>query len=249
MGRRAEAYSRKLRACRPCQILRGKLQLGTDTSAADNDFFQFLGGAVNAGHVLFLHAYRGAAAADVACDLIDIFYMDHFHAFLSYASGGSLEIQFPGYGYYKDVVFPVAANGHQGLVYFLVRQGQHVRYLQRIHKFVTFVGYVGVGDFQGFQDTHGIGFDFFLFRHFWFLSMIFTQSDIYSEWYLLKVIFIQNDIYSEVCRYRQTVPGLCLLCFQTARDAAVAVCFTAALLTGCLILQNSQNHPGAFHSR
>ena len=43
-----------------------------------------------AGHVLLLHAHCGAAAADVAGDLVDVLHMDHLHALYAHAPGGGL---------------------------------------------------------------------------------------------------------------------------------------------------------------
>ena len=46
---------------------------------------------------------------------------------------------------------------NQGFVYLFVRQFEHVRNLDRVHKFVALIGVRGKWNLHGFQDTHGIG--------------------------------------------------------------------------------------------
>jgi methyl-accepting chemotaxis protein len=165
----------ELRFCCFRKVIRFQLDLRADPAAADIDLFLCLRTFINSGHILFFHADGCAAAADVAGDGIDVFYVDHLHAFFSDGFRCFFHIQLLRNGDDEYKIILAAAHGDQRLVDLLIGQGQLVCYLKPIHEFLALIGVMGIRNLQRFQDTHGVGFYFFLFCHKISLTFLFPK--------------------------------------------------------------------------
>ncbi len=77
-------------ACSTDEVRWGTAHLRTDAPAGDIDLLLGQHALIETVLVLLFHAYRAAATADIAGDLVDIGHMDHCDAFFAHTAGSGL---------------------------------------------------------------------------------------------------------------------------------------------------------------
>ena len=140
------------------------LDLHADLTGTEYNGIQGKAALVQHGDKLLFHADGGAAAPDIAGELVDVRHMDHLHRLFPDTAGSRFEIQFGCHRDHEYIVFPAVSHCHQGLVDLFHRQTGLLGDSHAVHSSaVIFIGMDRVGQFCLIQRTDGVGlFQFFL---------------------------------------------------------------------------------------
>lgn len=101
-------------ACEGQKIVWGDYDLNAALSRAHIDAVKIPAGLVNICGIFFLHADRGAAAANISREIKKLLDMNHFQLFIAAGGGALFQIQLFGDGYNKYVYSRLFAAGNEG---------------------------------------------------------------------------------------------------------------------------------------